>query len=54
LVHVALKIARRRKWLTSSGSGKAGGLLTDEGLIEFNMSAGPEREASLIKKRGGN
>jgi len=54
LVHVALKIARRRKWLTSSGSGKAGGLLTDEGLIEFNMSAGPEREASLTKKRGGN
>jgi hypothetical protein len=54
LVHVALKIARRRKWLTSSGSGKAGGLLTDEGLTEFNLSAGPEREASLTKKRGGN
>jgi hypothetical protein len=54
LVHVALKIARRRKWLTSSGSGKAGGLLTDEGLTEFNLSAGPEREASLTKIRGGN
>jgi len=54
LVHVALKIARRRKWLTSSGSGKAGGLLTDEGLTEFNMSAGPEREAALTKKLGGN
>ena len=54
LVHVALKIARRRKWLTSSGSGKAGGLLTDEGLTEFNLSAGPEREATLTKKRGGN
>jgi hypothetical protein len=54
LVHVALKIARRNKWLTSSGSGKAGGQLTEKGLLEFNVSQGPEREKSISKKRGNN
>ena len=52
LVHVALKIARRNKWLTSSGSGRAGGQLTDKGISEFNASQGPEREKSISKKRG--
>jgi hypothetical protein len=54
LVHVALKIARRNKWLTSSGSGKAGGQLTEKGVLEFNVSKGPEREQSINKKRGNN
>jgi hypothetical protein len=52
LIHVALKIARRNKWLTSSGSGRAGGQLTEKGLLEFNVSQGPEREKSISKKRG--
>jgi len=52
LVHVALKIARRNKWLTSSGSGKAGGQLTEKGALEFNVSMGAEREKSITKKRG--
>jgi hypothetical protein len=52
LVHVALKIARRNKWLTSSGSGRAGGQLTDKGISEFKVSQGPEREKSISKKRG--
>jgi hypothetical protein len=54
LVHVALKIARRNKWLTSSGSGKAGGQLTEKGLSEFNVSEGPAREKRISKKRGNN
>ena len=52
LIHVALKIARRNKWLTSSGSGRAGGQLTEKGLLEFNVSQGPAREKSISKKRG--
>ena len=52
LVHVALKIARRNKWLTSSGSGKAGGQLTEKGALEFSVSMGAEREKSITKKRG--
>lgn len=52
LVHVALKIARRNKWLTSSGSGKAGGQLTEKGAMEFSISMGAEREQSITKKRG--
>jgi hypothetical protein len=54
LVHVALKIARRNKWLTSSGSGKAGGQLTEKGILEFSVSEGPEREKSISKKRGNS
>jgi hypothetical protein len=54
LVHVALKIARRNKWLTSSGSGRAGGQLTEKGLSEFEVSQGPEREKSISKKRGND
>ena len=50
LVHVALKIARRNKWLTSSGSGKAGGQLTEKGLMEFSVSEGPERERVLARR----
>lgn len=52
LIHVALKIARRNKWLTSSGSGRAGGQLTAKGLLEFDVSQGPEREKNISKKRG--
>lgn len=54
LVHVALKIARRNKWLTSSGSGKAGGQLTDRGETEFALSNGPMREKLMQKRRGLN
>lgn len=51
LVHVALKIARRNNWLTSSGSGKAGGQLTEKGLSEFNFSLGPGRESIITKRK---
>ena len=54
LVHVALKNARRNEWLTSSGSGKAGGQLTEKGIREFEISLGREREQNISKKRGGN
>lgn len=54
LVHVALKIARRNMWLTSFGSGKAGGQLTELGVQEFYFSRGPEREKTIFKERGGN
>jgi hypothetical protein len=52
LVHVALKIARRNEWLTSSGSGKAGGNLTEKGKKEFQKTDGATREAQFQKKRG--
>lgn len=54
LVHVALKIARRNKWLTSAGSGKAGGQLTDIGITEFALSLGSSRENLINKKRTSN
>lgn len=54
LIHVALKIARRNGWLTSVGSGKAGGQLTEIGLTEFALSNGAEREKRINKNRGMN
>lgn len=52
LVHVALKIARRNEWLTSSGSGKAGGQLTKKGEEEFVNSNGRAREKAIQKAKG--
>ncbi|NBQ97137.1 MAG: hypothetical protein EBT26_02560 [Microbacteriaceae bacterium] len=52
IVHVALKIARRNEWLTSSGSGKAGGQLTKKGEEEFVNSNGIAREKAIQKVRG--
>ena len=52
LVHVALKIARRNEWLTSSGSGRAGGQLTKKGDQEFVNSNGGAREKAFQKSKG--
>ena len=52
LVHVALKIARRNEWLTSSGSGKAGGQLTKKGEQEFLNSNSGAREKAIQKMKG--
>lgn len=48
LIHMAVRVARRNKWLTSNGAGKAGGQLTTAGEKEFNKSKGPERMAALL------
>lgn len=52
-VHVALKIARRNGWLTSFGAGKAGGQLTESGLLIFETYDGPKRYEDIIRKRSG-
>jgi hypothetical protein len=46
-VHGALRVARRNGWLTSAGAGKAGGILTAEGLLEFASADGPSRLEEL-------
>lgn len=48
LVHTALRIARRNKWLTSLGAGKAGGVLTKLGERKFVEFEGPARMAHLL------
>lgn len=52
LVHVCLKIARRNGWLTSNGSGKAGGELSKKGVEEFLKSNGQEREREIQMRAG--
>ena len=52
LVSMALRIARRNKWLTSSGAGKSGGELTPHGEDTFHMENGVRREAFFLAKRG--
>lgn len=46
LVYVAVRNARRNGWLSSSGSGLAGGLLTESGTNQFKRCHGDE----LLKK----
>ena len=48
LIYVALRVARRNEWLTSMGSGKSGGKMTDKGEKEFRKSKGHERLARLL------
>jgi len=48
LVHTALRIARRNKWLTSLGAGKAGGELTELGTKKFREFKGPERLSLIL------
>jgi hypothetical protein len=48
LVYVALRIARKHEWLTSFGSGKSGGQMTEEGEKEFRKSKGHERLARIL------
>jgi len=50
LVTMALRIARRNKWLTSLGTGKSGGVLTELGKSEFSLSNGNYRENILLTK----
>ena len=52
LVSMALRIARRNKWLTSSGAGKSGGELTTIGESIFHFENGVRREAFFLSKRG--
>jgi hypothetical protein len=52
LVSMALRIARRNKWLTSSGAGKSGGELTSIGESIFHFENGIRREAYFLAKRG--
>jgi len=52
LVSMALRIARRNKWLTSSGAGKSGGELTSIGESVFYFENGIRREAFFLAKRG--
>lgn len=48
LIYVALRIARKHEWLTSQGSGKSGGQMTDKGEKEFRKSKGHERLARIL------
>jgi hypothetical protein len=48
LIYVALRVARRNDWLTSMGSGKSGGRMTEKGEKEFRKSKGHERLARLM------
>ena len=48
LIYVALRIARRNDWLTSLGSGKSGGRMTEIGEKEFRKSKGHERLARIL------
>ncbi len=50
LVTMALRIARRNKWLTSSGAGKSGGELTTSGEVMFNFENGAQREVYFLSK----
>lgn len=52
LVSMALRIARRNKWLTSSGAGKSGGELTSIGETIFQFENGIRRESYFLAKRG--
>ena len=42
-IYIAIRVARTKKWLTSSGVGKSGGELTELGLKEFKTRGGQKR-----------
>ena len=48
LIYVALRIARKHEWLTSQGSGRSGGHMTEKGEKEFRKIKGHERLARIL------
>lgn len=48
LIYMALRIARKHEWLTSLGSGKSGGRMTEKGEKEFRKSKGHERLTRIL------
>jgi hypothetical protein len=42
-VYTALRTARKKGWLTSTGIGSSGGVMTEDGLKEFEISGARER-----------
>jgi len=52
LVYVAVRTARKHRWLTSSGSGNAGGVLTEAGLKHFKEIKGQELLDKYISQLG--
>lgn len=55
LVYVAVRVARRKGWLTESTSGMAGGHMTNEGLKEFAKINGTSLYAEFVYRglKGG-
>jgi hypothetical protein len=53
LVYVAVRTARKNNWLTSAGSGTAGGILTDSGNLHFKNIKGDVLLEKYISQFGG-
>jgi hypothetical protein len=53
LVYVAVRTARKNHWLTSAGSGTAGGILTDSGNLHFKNIKGDVLLEKYISQFGG-
>ena len=53
-IYAALKIARAQGWLSSSGAGKAGGVLTKEGSEAFIRLKGDSTIQSLKQQSDGD
>jgi hypothetical protein len=53
LVYVAVRTARKNHWLTSAGSGNAGGILTDSGNLHFKNIKGDVLLEKYISQFGG-
>ena len=52
LVYVAVRTARKNQWLTSAGSGTAGGVLTDNGISHFKNIKGDELLEKYLSQFG--
>jgi hypothetical protein len=50
LIYVAVRIARRKGWLTESTSGSSGGHMTNEGLKEFKRRGGTALYEEFIRR----
>jgi hypothetical protein len=50
LVYVAVRVARRKGWLSESTSGSAGGYMTNDGLKEFARINGNARYQEFLKR----
>jgi len=53
VVHTAVQVARRNKWLTSNGVGQSGGVLTEKGNEAFQKAKGPQRLARIMDELKG-
>ena len=53
LVHSAVKIARKRGWMSEGQQGKAGGVLTNLGETEFRSSGHEKLYEQVIRNLGG-